>query len=126
MQNMRLSNNKRMTPRVFLRQLARGSRPTESSIPDWLRIWELSTLSLSAWAVAGTAGYFLCALPPRPPSPAVLRLTARSRRPPRADIRPKWYPDLEYRKADTFTPKEVADWNQGKIGPEGEKLAAKR
>ena len=36
-----------------------------SSIPDWLRLWEFSTLSVGSWALAGAVGYFLCArLPP--------------------------------------------------------------
>ena len=36
-----------------------------SSIPDWLRIWEISKLSIGSWIVAGSLGYVLCA--PRPP-----------------------------------------------------------
>ena len=28
-------------------------------------------------------------------------------------IRPKWYPTITYEKAKTFTPKEIAEWNEG-------------
>ena len=51
------------------------------------RIWEATKLGLTAWAVAGTIGYFLY-------------------------IRPKWYPKIEYSKAQTFSPKEIEDWNR--------------
>ena len=32
------------------------------------------------------------------------------------DIRPKWYPKIEYEKARAITPREVEEWNkaQGK------------
>ena len=35
-------------------------------------------------------------------------------------IRPKWYPTIEHRRATTFTPKELDEWNQGKVGPHAE------
>ena len=35
-----------------------------SSIPDWLRIWEITPMSIGSWIVAGSLGYVLCALPP--------------------------------------------------------------
>ena len=40
----------------------------------------------------------------------------------RAGLRPKWYPAVEHRKAETFTPKELEEWNQGKVGPHGAEL----
>lgn len=66
-----------------------------SSIPDWLRIWEISKLSIGSWIVAGSLGYVLW-------------------------IRPKWYPTIERPKATVFTPKELEEWNQGKVGPHAE------
>jgi len=46
-----------------------------SSIPDWLRIWEISKLSIASWIVAGSIGYVLCALPPLP-EPGLCRIAA--------------------------------------------------
>ena len=43
---------------------------------------------VAAWVVAGGIGYVMY-------------------------IRPKWYPTITYEKAKTFTPKEIAEWNQG-------------
>ena len=37
-----------------------------------------------------------------------------------AGIRPKWYPTIERPKATVFTPKELEEWNQGKVGPHAE------
>ena len=39
-----------------------------------------------------------------------------------AGLRPKWYPTVDHRKAETFTPKELEEWNQGKVGPHGADL----
>ena len=94
-----------------------------SSIPDWLRIWEISKLSIASWIVAGSIGYVLCALTPSP-SPAYVESlpTARPTSPPCSltGIRPKWYPTIERPKAAVFTPKELEEWNQGKVGPHAE------
>ena len=46
-----------------------------SSIPDWLRIWEISKLSIASWIVAGSIGYVLCAPPPFP-EPGLCRIAA--------------------------------------------------
>ena len=56
-------------------------------LPEFLRVWELSRLSLASWIVAGGAGYWLW-------------------------LRPQWYPPVAYKKAETFTPAEVAEWNE--------------
>ena len=34
-----------------------------------------------------------------------------------AGLRPKWYPTVDHRKAETFTPKELEEWNKGMVGP---------
>lgn len=62
-----------------------------TSIPEFARIWELSKVSISAWAAAGTLGYFLY-------------------------LRPKWYPNIEHPKAREFTPREVEEWNEMQKG----------
>ena len=43
--------------------------------------------ALASWIVAGGAGYWLW-------------------------LRPQWYPPVAYKKAETFTPAEVAEWNE--------------
>ena len=100
------------------RGMGRGMCKGGSAIPDWLRLWEFSKLSVGSWIVAGSLGYVLCA--PRPgaqstgtsPNTAVFWW--------RAGIRPKWYPTIERPKATVFTPKELDEWNQGKVGPHAE------
>jgi hypothetical protein len=61
--------------------------------------------------------------PPPPPPPQPGRITVHGT--PNtaafvAGIRPKWYPTIERPKATVFTPKELEEWNQGKVGPHAE------
>ena len=97
------------------------------NIPEPLRIWELTRMGLAAWVVAGAVGYVLCECR----ACRVAQPTRRAMFSPTvgipadfssiddavvcmryADIRPKWYPKIEYEKARPFTPKEVEEWNQ--------------
>ena len=73
-------------------------------------------MGAAAWLVAGAIGYVLCARATHRQKSARTRASAAaaSQALPvsaRADIRPKWYPRIEYEKARAFTPKEVEEWN---------------
>ena len=85
-------------------------------IPEWLRIWSLKPMGLAAWAVAGSAGYFLYSehAPASVPPPPLIICSSRSLEPfplivcSSRSVKPRWVPQIQYEQAREFTPKEVA------------------
>ena len=57
-------------------------------LPEFLRdLARLGPAQIASWIIAGGAGYWLW-------------------------LWPQWYPPVAYKKAETFTPAEVAEWNE--------------